>query len=134
MQELNKSDRMLHNIQLDLNDVADGKSTVSLKSLAFQIGVVRELIEIAAKPSGAQPLQTTNIQSHVSDAQRLINKRDSDMCDILAVPAAARLLEWSKIVSSTWWYRFFSFFDKRLNGRAKIGKRWPQAPRLREDL
>jgi hypothetical protein len=38
----------LKNIQLDLNDIADGKSTVSLKTLAFQIGVVREMIERAA--------------------------------------------------------------------------------------
>ena len=38
----------LKNIQLDLNDIADGKSTVSLKTLAFQIDVVREMIERAA--------------------------------------------------------------------------------------
>jgi hypothetical protein len=40
-------DTYLENIQLDLNDVADGKKQMSLKVLAFQIGGVREMIERA---------------------------------------------------------------------------------------
>ncbi len=46
-------------------------------------------------------------------AQCLINQAESDTCDIMQLPAGARLLKWAYLVKSTWWYQIFSRIDPR---------------------
>ena len=50
------------------------------------------------------------------DAQLIENRAKSDMCDIVSIPAGAKLLRWAYLVKATWWYRLFSKIDPRLRG------------------
>jgi len=60
-----------------------------------------------------------SIIDELIESQRIVNKVESDYCDILRIPAGASLLQWSYTVRSTWWYKVFSRIDHRLNGRAE---------------
>jgi len=63
------------------------------------------------------PVCSTGNIDELIDVQRIVNKAESDYCDILSIPAGARLLQWSHTVRATWWYKVFSRIDPRLNGR-----------------
>ena len=60
-----------------------------------------------------------SIIDELIESQRIVNKVESDYCDILRIPAGASLLQWSYTVRSTWWYKVFEKIDPRFNGRAK---------------
>ena len=58
-----------------------------------------------------------SIIDNLIKSQQIVNQAESDVCDIMRIPAGSRLLKWAYTVRSTWWYKIFSCIDPRLNGR-----------------
>ena len=50
----------------------------------------------------------------ILNKQLKINQTESELCDLLSIPAGARIYRWSLNVKRTWWYKFFSRFHKEL--------------------
>jgi hypothetical protein len=57
------------------------------------------------------------VVEQMAEIQMIINKEESDTCDIMSTPAGARLLNWSYVVRDTWWYRLFSRIDSTFKKR-----------------
>lgn len=55
----------------------------------------------------------------IVDLLRLIQERQNrykiEYEGVLSIPLGSRLLDWTRRVKRTWWYRFFSMFDKSVN-------------------
>ncbi len=49
--------------------------------------------------------------------QKKVNQVESDICNIMAIPAGDKLLKWSYKVRSTWWYKLFSKIDPRFKSK-----------------
>ena len=49
------------------------------------------------------------------ELQKEENKVESELYDLMAIPTGDKLLKWSYLVKSTWWYKAFSKIDPRFN-------------------
>ena len=50
----------------------------------------------------------TVLASQVAEA-----KEQNEYADLVALPAGRRMLAWMQLITSTWWFKVFSRFDKR---------------------